>query len=88
MIKLKMLSYKNTKTYCEITQPLLVIQFELVTKSWKYGKAVEYEVPVHLCYPATQIPAQTLTQESENSNYMTAELKRTLEMILLNPLIS
>lgn len=67
--------------------PLLVIQSDLVTKSCNYGNVVKYEVPDHLHYSAIQIPDQTLTQESENPNYMTAELKGTLEMILPNPFI-
>lgn len=56
-----MLSYESTKNFCESAQPLMVIQFELVTKLWEYGKVVKYEVPDLLHYSATQIPAQTLT---------------------------
>lgn len=48
---------------------------------WKGG---EYEVLDQL-HSATHIPAQSLTQESENPNYMTAEFKETLEMTLPNP---
>lgn len=44
-------------------------------------------MPNHLHYSTIQIPAQILTQESENPNYRTAELKGTLEMILPNPFI-
>lgn len=57
IIKLKMLSYESTKNFCESAQPLMVIQFELVTKLWEYEKVVLYEVPDHLHYSATQIPA-------------------------------
>lgn len=50
---------------------------------WKGG---ECEVPDHL-HSATQIPTQSLTQESENPNYMTAAFKETWEMTLPNPFI-
>lgn len=59
-----------------------------MTKSCKYGTVVKYEVLDHLHYSVTLIPAQSLTQESEKPNYMKAELKGTVEIILPNPIIS
>lgn len=62
IIKLKIISY-----FCESAQPLLFIQYDPVTKSCNYRNVVNYEMPDHLHYSAIQIPAQTLTQESEKS---------------------
>lgn len=86
IIKLKMRSYKKIFV-CVRTYSI----FWLFNQNWWLGHANMERWWVwsawHLHYSATQIPAQSLTPESENANYMTAQFKETLEMTLPNPFI-
>lgn len=75
MIKQKMLSYKEYQKFlCACTT---ASGYSIWSGDWtrNSGNVVHYEVPDGLPYSAIQIPAQTLTQGSENPNYTKAELK-------------